>query len=724
MLSVVGLPRDVWGDGILEAISGNVETNYSFVSTKTRDASGNTTTLENNNYNNRFTLNVNHNLYPNLNLNAGGTFEKNISDPSNAEESESRTTDFTRIRPFVLLTLRNPVYNASVGYDLREDTLRTSGLPKLTLTQENYNASLNWRPEALPWTTMRFTRTQTQDEPRTSRDTEQDYFYVKSQYYYRGLDVYYAGTYINTQDKILNFESTEFSNEGRVLYATTLFNGRTSVSTDNRLNVATLDTASAGQGQVSFPLFPIAGLSSLDDTPMDGALEPTPALIDGNLATSAGLNIGLPPLGGNTQRRNIGLDFLTAVELNTLLVWVDRELPQDIANSFSWDVYTSTDNLNWAFNTTVSPARFGPFLNRFEINFPAVRTRYIKVVTRPLSASVIIPPTFNDPDKIFVTEIQAFLNRPAQEVKGSFTRTFQNYTLDVKTRILDTPSLYHDFNAYYSEADPVGQRRYSISNGLFFAHRLSPILLSSANASVEYGSEGEDRRIGFLYYASLLANPLRTLVDSLVFSGSHQDVGGKGSTTNSLVLYNNAQLYKGIDANLNLGFVLSSQEQDTGGSSRRTETYLNLGTNITPHPSMVLTGYYTGRKSYVSGSNQGPSRDTMENRLDLGVSYNPFRTLFLSASVSILSETGRKTKVQQSYGLNWAPFPDGNLQFSFFYNENYTPDRSRIIQPTVRWYLGARRRSYLDLSYQRLNAEAGSTETESNIISSTLKIYF
>jgi len=404
-------------------------------------------------------------------------------------------------------------------------------------------------------------------------------------------------------------------------------------------------------------------------------------------------------------------------------VSVDRNLPFEIASTFLWEVYTSTDNLNWTLLQAGTPAPFGPFLNRFEITFPKVTTRYIKVVTRPLSAAVIIPPGFANPDLIFITEVQAFLNRPVQDIRRSTTRTFQNYTLDVKTRLLNAPTLYHDFNSYYSEVGPDGRRRYNISNGLFFSHRFTPILSSSANASAEYGAEGDDTRVAFLYYASLLANPLRTLSHNLVFSGKNETFGGLTSNANTAVLYNAAQLYKGIDANINLGVSLTSDEQQGGGSVDRRRAYVNAGTNITPHPSFVLTLYYFGQRTRTSGGSVTLD-DITENRLDLGASWTPFRSLFLSASVNVSTETGQETKVQQNYGLNWTPFPDGQLQFSFFYNESYLPDRSRIIQPTLRWYLSSRRRSYIDLSYQRRSLESVGQKTETDVISSNLKIYF
>ena len=333
MLSVIVLPNEVRGDGILESISGNSETNYSFLSTKTTDAAGNTTKTESHNYSEKFNLNVNHNIFPNLNLNAGGTFEKDNSYPTN--EEVARRTELTRLRPFVWLTLRDPIYNASVGYDLREDSLKTAGVPTTTLIQEDYNVFFDWKPDGFPWTKINFIRTNTHDEPRSIQDTQKDFVLLKSQYNYQGLDATYTGTYLNTRDNILDAESTQWSNEGKLTYVTTLFNGRTSVSSDNRVNVTTIDNTSAGRGQISAPVFSSAGLSALSDTPVIVTLAQNPGLIDGNLVAGAGLNIG-SSTGGNTQRRNIGLDFLTPVEINSLFVWVDTDLSQNIAiaNSF------------------------------------------------------------------------------------------------------------------------------------------------------------------------------------------------------------------------------------------------------------------------------------------------------------------------------------------------------------------------------------------------------
>jgi hypothetical protein len=153
------------------------------------------------------------------------------------------------------------------------------------------------------------------------------------------------------------------------------------------------------------------GLFSLDNTPQDGpALQVNNALIDGNVIASAGLDIGLG--GDETTLTNIGVDLGFEVAVDQIYIWVDRSLTSAVADSFSWDVYTSPDNTNsstWTLTATVFPADFGIFENRFKIPFTQVNTRFIKVVTTPISPTV--PDSANFPN-IFVTEMQAFVTVP------------------------------------------------------------------------------------------------------------------------------------------------------------------------------------------------------------------------------------------------------------------------------------------------------------------------
>jgi hypothetical protein len=114
----------------------------------------------------------------------------------------------------------------------------------------------------------------------------------------------------------------------------------------------------------------------------------------------------------------------------------------------------------------------------------------------------------------------------------------------------------------------------------------------------------------------------------------------------------------------------------------------------------------------------------MDRPLNLTAAYNPFRTLYLLASLQMTDETNQKKRAVQSYGLNWSPFPDGALQFRFSYNENRRPeDRSfdRVIGPGVIYKIN--NRSFVDVSYQLIRNENVAQTIESNVFTATLKIF-
>ncbi len=724
--ALTACPGPARAEGIFEGISGYSETTYTLFSTKLTDPSGTTVKSQIDNYATTFNLGVNHDLLPTLNLNSGLTWFGNLAVPSGDLPTENTTV--TRFQPYVWLTLRDDVWQGQLGYSLQEASVKTSSQPKRTLSQDTYTAYLNWRPTDLPMTQFRYTRTTTQDDPREFVDITQDFIYLKSEYISGGLDTYYVGTYLRTDNKVLDVVSTLFSNEGRLTYTTSLFDERVSVITDNRVRYQELENVT------QLPLPFATGLSALDDTPSDGALAANPALTDGDRTASAGINIGYPGPGGSFTRRNVGLDFLTPGTVSLLQVWVDgwgpSTLPADITNSFSWEVYTSADNQTWTFHTTVTAAAFGPFDRRFEISFPPVTARYVKVVTRPLSGGVIGSTDSSLYPNIFITELQAFVDRTALESRQRITQLAQNYNLDLKIILFRSPSLYYRLYAQYLQTDAGGQTtlgtqtRYYVSNGLYYYQPLTPILTASANGQFEVGTEANHLRTGMLYYASLAATPLPTLTDSLVVSGNLQWVGNTSQSTNTVGVYNTAQLYRGIDANLNLGVAFTTNDDGITSPLSRRDVFVNVGLGVTPNPALTMSAYYTGKLSHATGGALGGASDTNQNVLDLAMSFTPFSALSVSAGANIFAVTGEPTVVRHTAALNWAPFPDGQLQFTLAYSQSHLPENSKIIQPTVRWYLSPRRRSYFEASYQFNTLDSTTLRTQSNIVSATLKVYF
>jgi len=715
------LPAWANADGLLEGVSGLLEFNYSFFSTKTTDSTGNTTKTTTNNFDPRVTLTVNTNIFPNLKLDAGIIVEKNIS--WFKTDGVSSKSDITDLRPYINLTLNTPLYTAGIGYDRRQEIVKTSGSPGITTVVEDYNAILGWRPEGLPIIDLRFTRTNLFDTKREVQDTTTDYGLLSARYTYKNLDVRYQGTYTDTDDKLNEVDTKDYLHIGRITYSDTFFNNRISFNGYYNVSYEETDTTAAGtRGEVSSQISPFAGLSIVNITANPITLDLNPVLIDGNTTTSAGLNIGLPPLGGDfTSLRQAGLDFLVPTNVNRLFLWVDRDLSAatNILNFFfaNIQVWTSSDNLNWT-QIVHNPITFGPFQNRFEINFATVTKRYIKVLTLPLQN--FVPGATSFPN-IFITELQAFIATPVSQLKGNqlkTTRLTNVLNIDSRARILDIPTLFYEFSYFLDTTNP-GQTTYTVSNGLSANQRFSSIFSGSARFAREDGLEGGEKRWAYIYNASLVATPLPTLRSNLISSGRIEEIGGKPNDNNSVFLQNTATLYKGIDVNLGGGINFATLETH----QNQRNTILNFGATVVPYSTTTITLLYSDTATNQSGGGL-PSSSNSTRRGDLSVAFRPFETVYIFTLWEILAQKGQKLQTLQNYGLSWNPFPNGALQFNFSYNEMIISEnnqKNRLITPSVRWYIT--RRSYLDLSYQYIQTSSKSEKTISNGFSANLKIF-
>jgi hypothetical protein len=713
LLILASVPTAVLAQGLIQGISGSWESNYSFLSSKTTDASGNTVKTDTQFAGSRFQLDINTKIFPNLRLRAGGIAEGTWSvfdDKTNDIVTRTTVLDF---RPYIDLTLETPLYTASVGYIRRQQRVEVFDLSTVTLINNEYYAILGWRPEGLPSIDAQIRRRDLYDSDKSFRDIKEDFISLNPKYQYEGLRLDYYGTYLHSRDDLTDLDVTQYTHSGRASYANSFFNNRVAINTNYNILYQETETKTTGSGFVSAQAFPNSGLSRIDDTlpPAPLTLDANPNLIDGNTTARAGIDLVADvPL----VRRQMGLDFLIPTEVNQLLIWVDRELTATIAGSFTWDVFISEDNSVWTHWAGPTAGTFGPFQNRFEINFSSVTTRYIKVVTTPLLRSPLVPPN------IFVTELQAFLRTPAADVKGKTSRTTHIYDLDVKTRILDNPSLFYELYYYLNREEPSGRQRYDLINSLYANHRFNEVFSGRAKVGIENGKELDEKRLAYVFDAAVTADPLRTLHHSLVFNGREEEIGGRPNNTNSIILYNTAQLYKGVDINLYGGVIFTKQESGEKGR----DFLINFQTNIVPHRAMTLGINYLNTISRRTGGDQGSS-STYRQTLDFNLSYNPFRTLNLFAFVQYVNETGQEDRILQNYSINWSPFPDGALQFTISYNENYrTEDHlvERIFQPTIRYNFS--KRSYVDLSYQFLRSRSDIQKIDSNLLSTSLKIFY
>lgn len=704
LLSFTFLPGIASGD----SLRGKLDFDYNMSEVTSRDNSGITTKTESSSFTQRYRIFLNKSIFPRLVLNAGGLFER----VDGESESGSLETDFTTttIQPDVRLTLATPLYKAGVGYRRREEERKSSLSSPTTDVNEIYNATLAWSPVDYPEWRITYSRSNLYDKARAIQDSTTDRALLTVRYEYGGLDLRYQPSYTDTTDRIGNLEIESISQNARASYSGSFFRERISLSANYEITRTETEVVDrGGAGEVSFPLFPLLGLSVIDDTPDEGALDPNAALIDGNLTAGAGLNLGLPPPSGDTRPRNMGLDFVNVSEVNTLFVWIDRELPPEIADAYSWDIYTSANNQNWTLLTTVFPSPFGPFQDRFEIRFPNVTARYIKVATRPLA--VTVPRASEFPD-VFVTELQATLRRPAAEVRGETEQTRQNGSMDLRARLLDHPSLYYEFSFSVSDRDDPPRTTYTLSNGLSISRRFSEKVSVSGRVAREDSDDDITKTEAYSYTASLSADPLKTLHHTLLFTGRNEDADGDSRDSYFFYLRNTARLYRGIDVFLNGGFGRSKS-----GSEGEQDSYtLNFGAGFVPHETLTLTVNFNGTRTERTGG--GRPDDTAEDRRgDAGLSFRPFQNLYLTASVSRVEKENDKDTLQ-NYTVNWSPFPSGSLRFNFAFNQTLSKDddsKTRSIHPSMRW--NVTNKIFLDLSYQFVESEASSG-------SSDLKTFF
>jgi hypothetical protein len=663
----------------------------------------------------RYSLDLLFRPYPNLQVIGGGLFER--TDSTTHEDDLDIDGMQRRIRPYLTATLRNAIYNAAFGYFRTRDDLK-SGPLSLGNIQESWNATFGWRPDGFPRVTGRFIRTNNFDPDKSLVDTTSDLADLVGEYQpVDALQLYYRGAVETFDDHLQDITVDRTTQSGRVTYGDTFFDRRLEVNGEYDANHFTTDVTTSGVGLVTTTLFPVTGLRTDPNPVATPTLIVDTTLSDQNTAAATVVDLGLPAVPP-TRPIDIGLDLDVPKGVNLLTVWIDRDLPLPIANSFSWDVYTSPDNLNWSFRQTVFPASFGALDRRFEIAFATQTTRFIKVVTQPLAAS--IPGSAGFPD-IFVTEIVAALRQPAADIRGSSAFTTDLLTTNLRARILrDHPELDYELS-YFRRDSTASESTWTLSNGLSLRHVFNPVYSVAGRVAREDGRELQGDRVTYLYTASLRAVPLPTLSSSVIASGRDSTIEGRSSDSSSLYWYTSADVYRGINTSLGLG-----KASVTGEDRTQTDTtQINALATLVPHPTTTLNLLYQATNGTQHGGVLAGTRSLDTTATQAGVAYRPFATLYLFYSYRLEDAAGTAQRHLWSATASWAPFPDGTLQVLISADESYQSGLdalSRIWSPRVRWNITPR--WYAEVGMQRSRFTSTSEDTRTDSLTATSRIWF
>lgn len=661
-----------------------------------------------------YNLNVSKRFFPYLNFETGAVYEFNQL--SSNTEGNKTDIDEEILRPFVELNLDNPLYNAGVGVRTRRREEKITNLPKTRADRDEISGSVGMTPaELFPVWNLRYSHVHTYDDPETIDQIQKTLLLDSSWRPLDSLNFDYTYTRVDSEERSLDFDTLQQTHFGRIGYFRSFFDGRLSMNSGYSINYNTFEFSS-DTGSAENPLLRSAGLSSLDNSPDDGpALSVNDALIDGNLIASAGLDIGTA--GDQTQALNIGLDLGFPQAVDQIRVWVDRLLTTIVANSFSWSVYTSPDNTDlstWTLVATISPATFATFDNRFEIFFPEVNTRFIKVVTRPLSPTVPGAANFTN---IFVTEMQAFITQTGTANTTETSVTDQNVNLNLRGRLSDRTIV--NYNLVYSQQDndPGNDQITQLSNSVYLNHTFNNVLSSNVNGQRTDTSVQDDDRVNYSYGASLRAVWLSTFDQALTYTGRYEDSDFGTANQNSIFLRSNAILYRGWSAFLDVGY---SQEETFSGE-KITSSIIRPGTSIQPHPTLDLNLDFSFKRTEQSGADIGP---TDETKWDVQAFYTPFNNLSFFGKVNGIYRDG-DTDLYQQYTMNWSPYPDGDLQFYFTFNEILVSENNQeqtVVGPGLKWTIG--RHFTLDASYNWTTDDSDIQKIESNIFNAELRVIF
>lgn len=699
-----------------DELSLRTEFEYSNNTTETTNKeTGTRTESDTTRFTQLYNLDLSKSIYPNLTINGGALYESERSD-STSEELVSRRDEKT-YRPHLAFDLRTSLFDLGAGFRKTRITEEISSLPDASNFQKDQNASFTWRPAGLPLVRLFYDRAHNYDDIKTTDLTDEsitlkmDYTVLKK----HPLNYTYNRNEID--DRLSISKTVVQTHDGGAAYSHSFFKKRLFLDANYKIRYSSTELPS--DRIVSSALSPFAGLFSSDDTPQDGpALTVVTALIDGNKTSSSGINLGWSVSGESA--RNIGLDFGVPVSIDKMFIYVDRNISASAAGAFSWSVYTSPDNTDtsvWTLHATVAPASFGIFQNRFEIPFSEVTTRFIKVVVNPLPAAYMIE---TELENIFVTEVETFFSTSAAAGTDTIDSVNHRFGFNLRGKVSDRTVIGYNFFYTLRETDPSFERS-SISNGVYLNHSFNNVFSLITRVSHDENEStldsSTDKTITDAYSAMLKAAYLKTFEQILSLSSNEQRGEDGKSTVYTVFLRNNANLYSGWDAYVDIGY---SQSKPLEGGEAIAQT-VRAGTNVVPHKKINFDMTYSITKSDETDENSGKT-STSNQEFDFRTLFYPYRTLTFFANVNVQdSDEQESRKVFQNYSAGWSPFPDGDLQLFLTYNEKIRSAddlEEKTMGPSLKWNIS--RYANLDIFYFVTEEETGLQMRDSK----TFKVVF
>jgi len=649
-----------------------------------------------------YSLDLQKQFSPTLGLNAGGTFLNH--DSTSKVDGESTDDWNSSTRPYIDLNLNTPILGAVTAYRKSQIKQGVSNRETSRRFTEEYAGQLNWKPVELPELDLYLTRSLAWNEPTTTEqktDTETDTVQLISRYDYQNYRFNYNYMHTDYLNKVAAFNNLADSHNGSVRYNNSFQDGKYTFNGNVRLKYDSIEFRGNGDRRVP---------TSSAGTPFANLNDPPPATsnVFGDFNDPL-ININL--LKDAAQQLSFGLDYIMNVAVDTLYVNLVNPDPinnsqategevDGIKNGYVWSVYVSDDQLSWT-NVVITAKNFNVFENRFEISFAAVDAPYVKIAVTPL-------PTLLLPGKeIRIANLTSLRTLPADV--SEFTST--EWTTDFGLNWKISAKTDAGFNLLYREerTEPFDNKRSLFSTSARVSHRFNPVYFGNLNLSrAQIMESDQGDRVSTTFSAALVAKHLPTFDQQLTYSFAHADDQDDGVSINhSLLLRNNFILYEGWSLYLDGSYSLVNP-----ANGRNSDVALaRLGSNLVPNRWMNFTCYYDSTWTDTDGE---PFRTKQSGRLI--ANWVPLSTISMTADILRTEESGKELAIRRQYFINWAPFPDGTLQFRCSYAQISDSRLEDVvtISPSVRWSIN--RKTALTAEYSTGTRES---ETEKNEFEST-----
>jgi hypothetical protein len=704
-------------------LSLQLQPGYNNATLHSKDETGQEHRTESSTWLQKYRLSLDAPIYPQLVLNAGGVLDWNNG--TARTDGVDSSFDSKRWNGFAHLRLGSAMVSGGLDYDRRDESSKTtvagvrSSSPRFV--SESYGASVSWRPVDLPSLDLALHRQDAYDWTRKLVDRTSDDALLSTRYKpVSEVDLGLAIRAGQTENHLTQQRTRDLTQSLLASYADSYLAGRAAayVAYNASARVSTTSVGKIG-GTVPTLQLPAAGLSIVEIFPAIATqvtLNPNAALIDGNLTTSAGLNLGFSAsAGGQRQYRDIGAQFTNVITpVNAVYVWVDRQIPDDVASSFQWEAYRSDDNVNWTPITITGAVVFGILENRFEISIERTEARYLKVVTRPLVSTLTTDPQLSE---IFVTEAQFLLVVPAEEARGRSSSFGGSLNANGRLSLVPSINLAYDVSSLITHSD-TGSVTWAISNGLTASRRLNPVFRVSGRVDRTDTDSGLGHESSNRWGGSLSIEPLTTLGGLVSYGGQFSQSRGGNALTQTLALLGRADLYEGIALSATgtqgLGFNEAHQTvQSTTGSA---------GLSLVPNRFFSANG----NASYTGSSQRGgdaPDRTDRRVALDAAATLSPFPALALAGGVSRFLAKNLPPQTLANFSASLSPFPGGALSIRYAYLETLdtaADQRTRVHGPSLRWNIRAG--WFFDSGYSFQETHAPAEQTSGRAFNANLTI--